>query len=149
VLNIILDVNDETIDIAEAVRKACTKYVATTAEGRTTYDYNCNSFNWADFAQSVPNTICREFGFEKIYDDISQLDVNWDEQLVNDDELPLSEDKWNQLKDAVRDDTDAISVFLGFRYVESRDADILDTLLNDALAKMPVRKQQEFYNEYC
>ena len=88
-MTIPIQINDESIDIQEAVQKACTFY-ANTEEGRRTFEYNCRSFNWADFESEVPNDICRKFGFEKVYQ--KDLTVDWDEQLVDESELIDEED---------------------------------------------------------
>ena len=90
VLTIPVQVNDESIDLREAVRKACA-YYAKTEEGRKTYEYNCHCFNWADFEAEVPNEICRKFGFEKLEGNTGDITVNWDEQLVDDSDLEEGE----------------------------------------------------------
>ena len=74
-----------------AVKAACTEYCKT-SEGIATYRYNCDSFNWADFAMSVPEEICEKHGFKLVRSDVSDDDVDWDEQLVNSDEIPNEED---------------------------------------------------------
>ena len=89
-LTIPIQVNDKNINLKEAIQKACT-YYAKTEEGRRTYEYNCNLFNWSDFESEVPNEICRMFGFEKMEEHKGDLTVDWDEQLV--DESGLEEDK--------------------------------------------------------
>ena len=85
-LTITFQVNDESIDLQEAVRKACAYYVKT-EEGRRIYEYNCACFNWADFETNVPNDICRKFGFEKMEGYQGDLTVDWNEQLVDESEL--------------------------------------------------------------
>lgn len=73
-------------DIRQAVKDACLDYVRT-ENGRKTYNYNCGCFNWADFESNVPNEICRNHGFERIDSDVTSLEVDWDEQLVDEDDV--------------------------------------------------------------
>lgn len=92
-LTIVFEVPDEAFDLVEAVKKAATEYCLT-EDGRATYRYNCHSFNWADFAMSVPNEICEKHGFKKVVDGIlSDLKVNWDEELVDDSQIEEDEDE--------------------------------------------------------
>lgn len=92
VLTLAFDVPDESFDLRDAVRKATTDYCKT-EEGRKTYSYNCDYFNWADFAMSVPNEFCKKYGFSKIDYDTSDLIVDWDEQLVNESELEFEDEE--------------------------------------------------------
>lgn len=85
------DVPSEDFDLKAAVKAACTEYCKT-PEGLETYRYNCNHFNWADFAMSVPAEFCEKHGFKFVQSNVSDEDVNWDEQLVDDDEIPNEED---------------------------------------------------------
>lgn len=86
-LTIVFEVPNEAFDLVEAVKKASTEYCQT-EEGRATYNYNCHSFNWADFAMSVPNEICEKYGFKKVVDEIlSDIEVNWDEELVDESQI--------------------------------------------------------------
>ena len=95
-LTIVFEVPDEAFDLVEAVKKASTEYCLT-ENGRATYEYNCHSFNWADFVMSVPNSICEKYGFKVVVDGIlSDIEVNWDEELVDssqfDDEENVDEE---------------------------------------------------------
>lgn len=92
-LTIVFEVPNEAFDLVEAVKRASTEYCLT-EEGRATYRYNCHSFNWADFAMSVPNSICEKHGFRVVVDGIlSDLEVNWDEKLVDESRIPEDEDE--------------------------------------------------------
>lgn len=51
-------------DLTEAVRDACAEYVAT-GEGAERYEALMGIFAWADFAELVPDAICRKHGFSK------------------------------------------------------------------------------------
>ena len=78
-------------DLKAAVRAACTEYCQT-EQGLATYRYNCHSFNWADFAMSVPNEICEKHGFKLVKADVNDEEVEWDEELVNPDDIPNAYD---------------------------------------------------------
>lgn len=82
---------DPEFDIQAAVVKACTEYVST-PEGAEDYDRNNLNFNWADFEASVPDNICRKHGFEKVSSGLSDIEVDWDEHLVDDMALDDGED---------------------------------------------------------
>ena len=69
-------------DILKAVKDASLEYCKTD-EGKDTFTHNCDCFNWADFNMFVPNTICQKYGFLKIGDCLDTFNVNFDEQLVN------------------------------------------------------------------
>ena len=75
-------------DIKTAVRNACTDYVSTDT-GKHTYEYNCHNFNWADFEMEIPDYFCVKHGFKIIPQPEATITmkVDWDEHLVNDDEL--------------------------------------------------------------
>jgi hypothetical protein len=91
-LTIVFEVPDDAFDLVEAVKKASTEYCQT-EEGIATYRYNCHSFNWADFAMSVPNEICEKYGFKKVVDGIlSDIEVNWDEELADESQILDKED---------------------------------------------------------
>lgn len=91
VLALNFEVPSADFDLKAAVKAACTEYCKT-PEGLETYRYNCNHFNWADFAMSVPAEFCEKHGFKFVQSNVSDEDVNWDEQLVDDDEIPNEED---------------------------------------------------------
>lgn len=82
----VIDGDPQTFDLKGAVRKAVHEFLCT-KEGKTTYDYNCGSFNWADFESEVPNEICRRYGFEKLESAVSDVEVDWDEHLADDEAL--------------------------------------------------------------
>ena len=82
VLALNFDVPSADFDLKAAIKAACTEYCQT-EQGRAIYEYNCSSFNWADFAMSVPAEICAKHGFKLITSDVADEEVNWDEELVN------------------------------------------------------------------
>ena len=92
VLTIIFEVPDEKFNLEYWVRKAATDYV-NTEDGRKTYEYNCSYFNWADFAMSVPNSFCEKYGFKMVDSAYGDIAVDWDEQLVNEDELDFNDEE--------------------------------------------------------
>lgn len=67
--------------LPDLVRKAVADYCET-AQGKQTLERNHGSFDWADFAVNVPNDICNKYGFEKIGSFVSDIVVDWDEQLM-------------------------------------------------------------------
>lgn len=73
---------DDLESIKEAIKKACRDYIKTDV-GKKTYEYNCESFNWADFEAHVPQNICRKYGFEFKSTPVSDYVVDWDEQLID------------------------------------------------------------------
>lgn len=89
-LTMVFEVPSKDFDLKAAVMAAATEYCKTEA-GRKEYSHNCRCFNWGDFAMSVPNEICERFGFKQVDSVLSDIEVNWDEHLVDDDEIP-SED---------------------------------------------------------
>lgn len=86
-LSIRLVIDDSALktgeDIVNAVRKAVRYYVKRTLEGKANFDYNGKCFNWGDFYDNVPNSICQKFGFRKEDDDpFVVLEKDLGEQLV-------------------------------------------------------------------
>lgn len=75
----------------DAVCKAATDYCKTPA-GRKMFDYNCSYFNWADF-DSVPQEFCEKYGFTKIDSALSDIEVDWDEQLVDDSQIEFEDEE--------------------------------------------------------
>ena len=93
-MSIELEVFKEDIDVLDAIKEACREYT-TTENGLKTYIGNCDCFNWADFDMYVPNEICEKYGFRKIKSDVSNIDVNWDEQLVDDPAFLVTNIDWD------------------------------------------------------
>lgn len=92
VLTIQFDVPDENFNLEYAVRKAATDYCRTES-GRKVYKYNCSWFNWADFDMNVPSEFCEKHGFKKVESGIlSDITVDWDEHLVDDDQIEEDEE---------------------------------------------------------
>ena len=85
-LSISFDVPSDDFDLIEAVKKAATDYCLTD-EGKMVYEGNCNCFNWGDFATYVSNSFCEPYGFKQINSDVSEISVNFDEQLVNESDI--------------------------------------------------------------
>jgi hypothetical protein len=82
-LTLQFDVPSKDFDLESAVKNAATDYCKTT-QGKAVYQYNCNYFNWADFAMNVSNEFCEKYGFKMIDSVCEDIIVDWDEQLVND-----------------------------------------------------------------
>lgn len=89
-LNMTFEVPNEQFDLIGAIKKAATDYCKTEM-GKQVYAYNCHYFNWADFEMNVPDEFCEKHGFKRIYSNLSDLEVNWDEDLVDETEI-LGED---------------------------------------------------------
>ena len=87
VLALNFEVPNAAFNLKAAIKAACTEYCQTES-GKATYEYNCHSFNWADFAMSVPAEICEKHGFKVIQSDTTDEVVNWEEELVDDSDIP-------------------------------------------------------------
>lgn len=85
------EVPDGDFDLRAAVKAACTEYCQT-KEGRETYEGNCNNFNWGDFDAYVPDELCEKHGFKRLRTEVSDEVVDFDELLVDDDDVFLDED---------------------------------------------------------
>lgn len=87
VINVrVLNGDLQVFNLEGAVQKAVHEFLCT-KEGIGIYESNCEIFDWGDFEQNVPNEICRKHGFEKIESTLSDLNVNWDEHLADDEAL--------------------------------------------------------------
>lgn len=86
ILVLVFDVPNEAFDLEAAVRAASVEYCRT-EEGKDTYEGNCHCFNWADFDMYVPDEICEKHGFKKVRTESAEEFVNWDEQLVQDEDV--------------------------------------------------------------
>ena len=74
------DVN--TKNITQAVKNACRDFIRT-KEGIKVMMHNCGQFNWSDFETYVPNTFCEKYGFKRISCDENDLNVDWNENLIS------------------------------------------------------------------
>ena len=83
---------DDGVDVYKAVQAACTEYCKT-AEGKKTYEGNCNSFNWGDFEAYVPNSICGNHGIRKIDSFMCENEIDFNQQLVDESEIFPEEDE--------------------------------------------------------
>lgn len=80
-------------DILNAIKQASLEYCLT-KEGKDTYSYNCNNFNYGDFSTYVPNDICTKYGICKANIETDTFSVIFDEQLVSEtDVLQETENK--------------------------------------------------------
>ena len=68
-------------DFVKAVMSASTEYCLTD-EGKKTYEFNCNNFNWGDFDTYVPNEICEKYGIKKVMSNVSG-EFCFNQQLVD------------------------------------------------------------------
>ena len=82
-------------DLMGAVKKAALDYCLTD-DGKQTFERNCDYFNWADFAVNVPNSFCQKHGFQMIESPIADQIVNWDEQLVDEEDIYRDEEVFEE-----------------------------------------------------
>lgn len=91
-LTLVFEVPSVNFDLNAAVRAAATEYCQT-EKGRNTYLFtNCHNFNWGDFDLYVPEAICKKHGFRKLDAYIAEEFTDFNEQLVNEDDI-LEEEK--------------------------------------------------------
>ena len=143
-LSLGFEVPNKEFDLITAIKAAATDYCKT-PEGRDAYDYNCSHFNWADFAMSVPNEFCEKHGFKNLNSDaLSDIVVDWDEQLVNGSDL--DPDAW--LIEQISNDTIAnIEDFLGYP-VSADVLEGLDDRIREVLTQMPEEEILLYHKKY-
>lgn len=75
-------------DVLAAIEAACTEYIKT-EEGARICDKNCGFFNWGDFVDYVPDSICLKHGITKMDGTDAEIisGVDFNEQLVSEDAL--------------------------------------------------------------
>ena len=93
----VFTVLDDDIDLIETIKEAATCYINTDI-GYQEFQHNCQCFNWGDFYSSVPNSFLLSFGIQKDEMDVSGTTVDFDEQLVSENDLKFSDEKWEILK---------------------------------------------------
>lgn len=74
------DGNDQNFDPATAIRAAAAEYCATKTGQKKIKD-NGGSFNWGDFVDHVPDTVCKKHGFTVFSTFIADIFVDHNEQL--------------------------------------------------------------------
>lgn len=137
---------NDSIDLMEAIKMACQVYINTNS-GLKEYTHNCHNFNWGDL-DSIPNSFLRQFGFEKEDCTVAQTVVDFDEQLVTDDDLKFSDEKWKLLKkELFVNGTEALANFIGDNVPD--DKDVVENLLDQVADQMPDEELYEFYSKYC
>lgn len=82
---------NKEFDLFAAIKAAATEYCQT-EDGKKTYIGNCHCFNWGDFDLHVPQDICKKHGFQKIDALVADSEVNFDEDLVNEDDVIKEEE---------------------------------------------------------
>lgn len=141
------NIYDESIDLQEAVKKAAAAYINTDA-GYKVYQHNCQCFNWGDFFLYVPNSFLKLFGFEKDFYNITQTDVDFDEQLASEQDLKFSDEKWNILKKTLFiNGPEGLADFIGNKVPDNNDT--VDNLLDQIAEQMPDEELYKFYEKYC
>lgn len=74
---------EKDFDLMSAAKEAVEEYLHT-QKGKALYEYNCGCFNWGDFWTSLPNSFCRNHGFEKADASLPDICVDHDEHLIDD-----------------------------------------------------------------
>lgn len=90
--SILFEVPNEEFDLLAAAKAAAEDFCKT-LEGQMIYSYNCDYFDWSDFAMYVSNDFCTKHGFRKVEDVLPDEVVEWEEQLVEDYESVCGEDE--------------------------------------------------------
>ena len=73
----------KNFDLIDAIKKACNDY-AKSDLGKETLKYTNGAFNLADFDMHVPRSFTNKYGFRKIETCMSDIEIDWDEQLIDD-----------------------------------------------------------------
>ncbi len=123
-----------------------------TQEGLEAYIQNDKDFNWGDFINFVPNSICLTYGIEKVDEIVfSSLIVSHDEQLVDENKVPLTDEEWEELKSGLfMVGIKAIEDFLGYELpAPDEEDDAIENRLDEAFDQMPSEEARKFYNDYC
>ena len=82
-LTVIFEIPDKDFNLLDGIKAAVGDYIKT-SEGRKTFDYNCEQFNLADVASSLPNKFCEAHGFKMIDSALADMDIDWDYSFVPD-----------------------------------------------------------------
>lgn len=81
VLTLQFEVPDKSFDLMSAIRAAAKDYCQT-SDGQETLRQNNGAFNLADFNNCVPDKICKRHGFKQVDDCLSEIEIDWDTQLI-------------------------------------------------------------------
>lgn len=143
----VFTVLDDDIDLIETIKEAATCYINTDI-GYQEFQHNCQCFNWGDFYSSVPNSFLLSFGIQKDEMDVSGTTVDFDEQLVSENDLKFSDEKWEILKkELFMRGIEALDDFIGDEAPD--DKDVVDNMLDQVAAQMPDEELFGFYEKYC
>lgn len=143
----VFTVLDDDIDLIETIKEAATCYINTDI-GYQEFQHNCQCFNWGDFYSSVPNSFLLSFGIQKDEMDVSGTTVDFDEQLVSENDLKFSDEKWEILKkELFMRGIEALDDFIGDKAPD--DKDVVDNMLDQVAAQMPDEELFGFYEKYC
>lgn len=143
----VFTVLDDDIDLIETIKEAATCYINTDI-GYQEFQHNCQCFNWGDFYSSVPNSFLLSFGIQKDEMDVSGTTVDFDEQLVSENDLKFSDEKWEILKkELFMRGIEALDDFIGDEAPD--DKDVVDNMLDQVASQMPDEELFGFYEKYC
>ena len=73
--------NRDGFDVLQAARDAAAEFCGTT-RGEAEIAANSGAFNWGDFVNSVPDSICKKHGFTVFDTFVTELIVDHDESLI-------------------------------------------------------------------
>lgn len=83
-LGMIVEHEDDGLDVLHAMRLAAQEYCKTEA-GQAEIQNNGGNFNWGDFVNTVPNEICKKYGFKLVDTFITEQIVDHNETLIPED----------------------------------------------------------------
>ena len=143
----VFTVLDDDINLVKTIKEAAACYINTDI-GYQEFQHNCQCFNWGDFYASVPNSFLLPFGIQKDEMDVEETTVDFDEQLVSENDLKFSDEKWEILKkELFMRGTEALDDFIGNEAPD--DKDVVDNMLDQVADQMPDEELFSFYEKCC
>ena len=80
-LGIVVEHEDAELDVVAAIKAAAAEFVAT-PDGEKAIEEAKGDFNYGDFVQNVPNSVCENHGFTVVDTFATNLVVDHDERLI-------------------------------------------------------------------
>lgn len=146
--NYVFTIFDDSINLVEKVKEASAAFINTDV-GLQIYQHNCENFNLEDFFSEIPNSFLHSYGFEKDTSNVVQYVINLDEQLVSEDDVKFSDERWETLKrELFMNGSEALEEFLG-ELDENLEKDTIENMLDEISAQMPDEELFRFYIKYC
>ena len=139
---------NDSIDLVEKIKEASAAFINTDI-GLQIYQHNCENFNLEDFFSEIPNGFLHSYGFEKDTSNVVQHVINLDEQLVSEDDVKFSDERWEILKrELFMNGSEALEEFLG-ELDENLEKDTIENMLDETAEQMPDEELYKFYTKYC